>query len=31
MNGLPGLMKQQKDVTVVDMEELDDDNNDNDK
>ena len=29
MNGLPGLMKQQKDVTAVDMEELDDDNNDN--
>ena len=31
MNGLPGLMKQQKDVTAVDMEELDDDNNDNDE
>ncbi len=31
MNGLPGLMKQQKDVTAVDMEEFDDDNNDNDK
>jgi hypothetical protein len=31
MNGLSGLMKQQKDVTAVDMEELDDDNNDNDK
>ncbi len=31
MNGLPGLMKQQKDVTAVNMEELDDDNIDNDK
>ena len=31
MNGLPGLMKQQKDVTAVDMEELDDNNNDNDE
>jgi hypothetical protein len=31
MNGLLGLMKQQKDVTAVDMEELDDDINDNDE
>ncbi len=31
INGLSGLMKQQKDVTAVDMEELDDDNNDNNK
>ena len=31
MNGLLGLMKQQKDVTAVDMEELDDDNNENNK
>jgi hypothetical protein len=31
MNGLPGLMKQQKDGTAVDMEELDNDNNDNNK
>ena len=28
MNGLLGLMKQQKDVTAVDMEELDDDDKD---
>ncbi len=31
MNGLPGLMKQQKDATAFDTEELDNDNNDNDK
>ncbi len=31
MNGIPGLMKQQKDATAVDTEELDKDNNDNDK